>query len=352
MDSIINGIQQIGIGVQDVKTVFNWYREHLGFDILLFKDEAVASLMTKYTNGNAERRDAYLSLNMVGGGGLEIWQFKDRTPTAPKTPIRLGDLGIYAMKIRCTDVQVMHRYLKKLEVHHLSEVINTTNHQAFFYFEDPFGNQVQMVSDSYRFCSSKSSNGGVMGAVIGVSEMDVSVQFYKNLFDYGIILYDGIETITDNLSSKSQTIRKVILQQDRKKFGGFGDLLGPTQLELIQVLDRIPVKIYENRFWGDLGYIHLCFDVHGMTSIRTKAKELGTPFTVDSSNSFDMGDAAGHFSYVEDPDGTLIEMVETHRVPILKALGLFLNLKKRDPNKTLPKWLVKSLKLQRVYKNI
>ncbi len=85
------------------------------------------------------------------------------------------------------------------------------------------------------------------------------------------------------------------------------------------------------RLWGDLGYIHLCFDVQGMTNIRTKAKELGSPFTVDSSNSFDMGDAAGHFSYVEDPDGTLIELVETHKVPILKALGLFLNLKKRNP---------------------
>ncbi len=83
--------------------------------------------------------------------------------------------------------------------------------------------------------------------------MDVSVQFYKNLFDYGTILYDGIETITDNLSSKSQTIRKVILKQDRKKFGGFGDLLGPTQLELIQVLDRIPVKIYENQVMGRFG---------------------------------------------------------------------------------------------------
>ena len=42
MVEIINGIQQIGIGVSDVKKVFNWYRNHLGFDILLFEDEAVA----------------------------------------------------------------------------------------------------------------------------------------------------------------------------------------------------------------------------------------------------------------------------------------------------------------------
>ena len=89
MVEIINGIQQIGIGVQDVKKVFNWYRKHLGFNVLLFKDEAVAKLMTKYTNGKAEKRDAYLSLNMVGGGGLEIWQFKDRIPSASKIQISM-----------------------------------------------------------------------------------------------------------------------------------------------------------------------------------------------------------------------------------------------------------------------
>ena len=33
-----------------------------------------------------------------------------------------------------------------------------------------------------------------------------------------------------------------------------------------------------------------------------------------------MGEAAGHFSYIQDPDGTLIEFVETHKVPILKKL--------------------------------
>jgi hypothetical protein len=88
-----------------------------------------------------------------------------------------------------------------------------------------------------------------------------------------------------------------------------------------------------------------------MNSIRAKAKLNGHAFTVDSANSFDMGDAAGHFSYMEDPDGTLIELVETHKVPILKSLGLYLNLKKRNPHKTLPKWLVKSLGFHRVKKD-
>jgi hypothetical protein len=80
---------------------------------------------------------------------------------------------------------------------------------------------------------------------------------------------------------------------------------------------------------------------------------MGFPFTVDTKksrdgNSFDMGEAAGHFSYIEDPDGTLIEFVETHKVAILKKLGLYLNLRKRDPHKALPKWMLRTLSFSRV----
>ena len=178
--------------------------------------------------------------------------------------------------------------------------------------------------------------------------MESSLQFYRTMLDYSILEYDNIEAFKDITKGR---FRRVVIKQERKLVGGFGDLLGPTQLELIQVLDSTPVKIFENRLWGDLGYIHLCFDVSGMCSIREKAKKNNHSFTVDSANSFDMGDAAGHFSYMEDPDGTLIELVETHKVPILKSLGLFLNLKNRNPNKTLPKWLVKSLSLHRVKKD-
>ena len=85
-----------------------------------------------------------------------------------------------------------------------------------------------------------------------------------------------------------------------------------------------------------------------MKLLKQECAEAGFPFTVDSENSFDMGKAAGHFSYIEDPDGTLIEFVETHKVPIIKKLGLYLNLKNRNPDKNLPDWLVKLLGLSTI----
>jgi hypothetical protein len=90
-----------------------------------------------------------------------------------------------------------------------------------------------------------------------------------------------------------------------------------------------------------------------MDTLRKQCEDEGSPFTVDSSSaqngaSFDMGEAAGFFSYIEDPDGALIEFVETHKVPIIKKLGINLNLKTRGTSKALPKWMIKAFSFNRV----
>lgn len=100
--------------------------------------------------------------------------------------------------------------------------------------------------------------------------------------------------------------------------GAFSKLLGAVQIELIQTKERVPQKIYVNRLWGDCGFIHLCFDVLNMDGLKQRSAKAGYPFSIDSSHSYSMGFSAGRFCYVEDPDGTLIELVETHKVPILK----------------------------------
>ena len=51
---------------------------------------------------------------------------------------------------------------------------------------------------------------------------------------------------------------------------------------------------------------------------------------VDGGEDFQMGEADGHFTYVEDPDGTLIEFVETFKIPVLKKLGIYINLKDKN----------------------
>ena len=60
------------------------------------------------------------------------------------------------------------------------------------------------------------------------------------------------------------------------------------------------------------------------------------------------GEAGGRFSYIEDPDGAWIEFVETHKVPVIKKLGWYINLKNRPVGKFLPTWMLKAMAFNRV----
>jgi len=51
----ITGIQQLGVGVEDVQVAWAWYRKHFGMDIGVFDDEAVAELMLHYTEGKSRK---------------------------------------------------------------------------------------------------------------------------------------------------------------------------------------------------------------------------------------------------------------------------------------------------------
>src|SRR4029077_11461940 len=133
------------------------------------------------------------------------------------------------------------------------------------------------------------------------------------------------QDLPDN-DSTTHEYRRVLIRKAGNKKGAFSRLLGGVEIELVQVLNREPKKIFENRYWGDLGFIHLCFDVIDMDTLKQQATQDGFPFTVDSADSFSMGQAAGRFAYLEDPDHALIELVETHKVPILKKIGWYLDL--------------------------
>ena len=61
-----------------------------------------------------------------------------------------------------------------------------------------------------------------------------------------------------------------------------------------------------------------------------------------------MGEASGHFTYVEDPDGTLIELVEAHKLTVLKRPHIYIDMLSRPREKPFPKFFVRLMGLFRV----
>jgi len=354
-DYVICGIQQIGIGVTNLEEAWKWYILRFGMDCRIFEEDAEAKLMLPYTGGQPRSRHAVLAFNLQSGGGFEIWQYKGRVPQLIAKEIRMGDLGITACKIKTRNIRIAHDFLEKSGTRVLNTPSGDPAGNPTFFLKDPYGNLFQLVETNGWFMEEKKISGGTCGAIIGVTDIERSRAVYSDILGYDKVVYDSTGVFPDlaSIPGGENKCRRILLRRSEAFAGPFSRILGQSEIELLSKPDNPGKKIYEGRLWGDPGFIHLCYDMRGMNSLRNYCEYKGFPFKVDSEkshegNSFDMGEAAGHFSYIEDPDGTLIEFVETHKLPVLKKLGWYLNLKNRDPYKPLPDWILKTLRFSKV----
>lgn len=351
---LITGIQQLGIGIPDVHAAWAWYRKHFGMDVPVFEEAATAELMLPYTGGEPRDRHAVLAVNLQGGSGMEIWQYTSRVPQPAAFQPQLGDLGIFVGKIKCPDAVVAYWRLKDQGATLLGEVAKDPAGTKHFFVQDPYGNLFQVIEADHWFAQEGYPTGGVHGAMIGVTDVEQARRLYSDILGYDQVVYDQTGSFDDltALPGGSSDVRRVLLTHSQPRQGGFSRVFGPSYLELVSVRGRKPQQLFTDRFWGDLGFIHLCFDIVDMAALRQTCEENGFPFTVDSEQAlgqaFDMGEAAGRFSYIEDPDGTLIEFVETLKMPLVKKIGWYLDMRKRDPAQPLPDWMMKALRFSRV----
>lgn len=344
MNSFITGIQQIGIGVKDINEAKYIYKNLFGMAAKIFDDEAEALLMSQYTGNNIHKRHAILAMNLAGGGGFEIWQFTSKTPTSQPS-IVIGDIGIFAVKIKTNNVQKAHTHFSKQLNNNVSPIQYTQEQTPYFWLTDSLGNIFQIIPTHQYYSKPKSITAGVGGVVIGVSNLQQSILFYTTVFGFTV---KETNNFTNNLFNKSIELATAILEKPANTNGAFATLLGGIEVELVQALNYQPKKIFANRFWGDCGFIHVCFDVIDMQGLLQHIHNSGYECTVDSQNSFAMEGAAGRFCYIEDVDGTLIELVETHKIPIAKKLHWYINLYNQESKKPLPKWMVKCLGFSKI----
>lgn len=349
MEIVISGIQQLGVGVSDKNQAWKWYRKYFGMDVPVFEEAADAPFMGQYTGGKIQERDAVLALNLKGGSGFEIWQYTSRKTVARATPLLMGDLGIITGKIKSPDVEKTFAFYKKENLDIPGKIEKDPSGKKHFYVRDLYGNIFDIVQ-AEDFYGKPGLTAGPNGASLGVSDIDKVLPLYQKALGFTDIVYDQTGQFDDlkDLPGGEGSFRRVLLTHKEPRKGAFAQMFGYSSIELLQCLDRTPEMVFKDRFWGDAGFIHLCFDVQNIDGLGKQLSQMGYPFTVDSKNSFDMGEAAGRFTYIEDPDGTLLEFVETHKVPIMKKWGWYLNLQKRNPEKPLPKWMLKLLGLGRV----
>ncbi|MFW5689231.1 MAG: VOC family protein, partial [Spirochaetota bacterium] len=287
MSYLISGIQQLGVGVPDVAAAWSWYRRAFGMDVPVFGEEAEAPLMARYTGGRVQSRNAVLALNLAGGAGFEIWQYTSRTPSGPGRAPRLGDTGIFAGVMKSRNVRAAHGHLTGLGAAPSPLVAGPDGVERFF-VTDPTGNLFQVVPSESWFTEPAVIGGGA-GAIIGTTDVERALPLYRDVLGYDRVIYDERGEFADfhAVNGGDASVRRLLLGHGHRT-GPFSELMGPSTLELVQLERGRGERIFADRFWGDLGFIHLCFDVRGMDSLAAACAEVGHAFTVDSSKTFDM----------------------------------------------------------------
>ncbi len=351
MDKIICGILQIGIGVPDLPRAFAWYRRYFGMDIPIVQDEGdLSAHMLPLTGGQRPHRQLAIIVNLQGGGGLEICQLTGTAIKPPDFEPQLGDCGINLARIKARDVRATHRSFKNVKLDVLSDVVADCSGREHFFVRDDTGAIFQITQADDWFSGGRSSTGGVCGFMAGVADMERSIEFYTGLLGYDAIVYDEQGVFGDlcALPGGRQRVRRVLLTHTTVRTGSFSRFLGISRIELIQLLERRPRRIYDGRIWGDQGFFQVAFDIKGMEALEQECRVAGHPFSVDSKNSVKVGEASGHYSYITDPDGTWIEFIETYRIPLIRGTGWCLDVRKRRPEKSIPDWMIRTLTFNRV----
>ena len=348
------GIQQVGIGVENFEQAWKWYIDMFQMDIKMLEDDTVAEKMLPYTGNSTQKRHACVTINLQGGGGFEIWQYSERKPQPIGFDIQVADLGVFVAKLRCYDIKAFHQQLSA-KYDRVGPIATAPDGSQTFFIEDPFGNYFQAVEEVTVCVKTGFPSGGVAGMMVGVTDVEKALVVYQDILGFDTIVYDktGVFGDLSFLRGGEQQYRRVLLTNKQPRKGPFANLLGPGSIELVVALDRQPRKIYEGRYWGDPGFIQICMDTVNMRELEAYCQSKGFPFTVDScagQNQFDMGDASGHFTYIEDPDGTLIEFVETYRIPLARKLHLYIDLLKRNREKSLPSCFYKLMRFNRIKK--
>ena len=252
--------------------------------------------------------------------------------------------------MKSRDVKNMHAYCTSNGALNLSEIQLNPAQQQVFDLTDLDGNffRVEPTTECYRDMGHPSN--GVAGCSIGVTNIDEALNLYSNLLGYDEIVFDRTGTFNDwgHLPGGKEQYRRVRLKQSAPTGGGFARVMGATFIELVQALDRVPARTFKGRIWGDSGFVHLGLDVKGMKKLGENLADQGFAFRCDSNDALSMGQTKVHCTYIDDPDGTLIELIEVYKVPIVEKWGIFLNVEKRDPLKPLPNFMLNALRFSRI----
>lgn len=345
-------MQHYGFGVADRDKSWAFYRK-LGFDVPMSLNQSYASRMEPVVGGDYERK-VVIAANLLGGATLELYQYLSTEPRPFPSNWSWGDPGMSASALKVPDINLALELFEDTPEKVISGPLSWTAKPEWkaALISDPDSLLlflIEVPEIKYSLRKDGQRVGGAIFPTIAVTDMERSLVFYRNILEYKEFVYDwkGIDPVLAAIPGGDRPMRRVLLHDPRPSTSFYSFYLDRGWIELVEVEGRKGPHIYHGRRWGDIGQMEICLDVNDIRGTFDELVARGAkPILEPNTDDFDMGHGStALFAYIQDPDGTMIELAEATRLKVTEKLSI--DLRKRKPGKPFPKWMMKMLRNKR-----
>ena len=149
---------------------------------------------------------------------------------------------------------------------------------------------------------------GVDHIGIGVGDMDEAIAFYGRHVGFDDVRFDWVGEVPglQAIAGRTPLARIAMLAS------GTATPVGPGRIKLVQVLDGDgPPATPEGQAWGEVGVCEVCLHVRGVEGVHASLVTAGCEELMPPMSAAVVPhDVALDISYVADPWGTKIELIE------------------------------------------
>jgi len=331
---MINGIQHIGIGVNDRDKSYDFYRDALNFSVPISKNTGNCAGVVPFIKED-EIRNVIIPLNPFGGALVEIFQYTSRKPAPIPREVDFSYNGFLFYSLKVKNIQGS---LEKIEQHGGRIVSRKSpfspmqergwNTAIFQDIDGIYGTLLEYPTSNVGYGKGHPRIGGVEHVAIGVSNIKESTDFYRNVLGYDNVLYstEGSFPEWDTMFGKGKKLKRVLLKRSAKPNGLFRHFLRGGMIELIEAEDNSGKHNFEGRKWGDIGFMELCFDVTNIDETLESIQKMGVEI-IAPPHKQNMGmNTLATFAYIADPDGSKLEFADISSLPVpYFVIRLFVN---------------------------
>ncbi len=311
---MITAFQHVGMGVHDTGRTYDFYRRLMGFRIKLSDQTSYLEEMAPIIGALVEMR-ALMAANVGGGAAIELIEHTSTRPVEPPEPVQWGDIGYLELGLKAFRLDQLYLDLKNKGVDFITPVrameLSAGGRERYAYLRDPDGLLLQLVEAAG---GKRPAVGGVRHVAIGVSDMGKARAFFRDVLGFVDVLHEFSGRLPELDEVTGGRDMEICVLAQRPEGESALPLLERAIVKLVYTPGYKGRTSYEGRRWGDVGLMEMAFDVSDLAGtvndLLSKGAELYHPPT-----RVDMGSGTiGSFSYIKDPDGNVVEMVEVEKV--------------------------------------